>query len=161
MQTRAKKSGFTVIEVVTVLAIIVVVGVALFPSLRGRRSATELDLTARQMGALLREARERALLEASSTAWGVRFDNTATSTPFYALFAGAYDATTTVTRANLPARVRYASASVPAGSSREVLFALGTGRPAASTTIRLELTETAGSVTSTQITISRVGTISF
>ena len=154
------RKGFSLIELVLVVGAIAVIAAIVFPDLRGRRSVTELDLTTRAIGAVLREAQQNALLGASSSAWGVHFDNTDES-PFYALYAGTYTASSTDTRALLPKRLRFRATSVPPGESLDVLFSAGTGRAAQSYAIGIELNETAGSVTSTTITVSQSGNIQY
>ncbi len=154
------RKGFSLIELVVVIGVGLILGAIFIPNLQGRRGLTELNITSRQMVALLREAQTKALLESSSTAWGVHFENSTTS-PFYALFSGTYSTTTISTRALLPLRIRYASSSLAVGQSREVLFAQRTGKPSTSSTVTIELKNNIGSLTSSTISVSTAGAVSF
>jgi prepilin-type N-terminal cleavage/methylation domain-containing protein len=160
---RLDRSGYTLIEVLSVIAIVVVLGAVLLPSLRGNRAGKELTSTAQEAATLLREAQGKALSESSSTSWGVLFDNTVSSTPFFVLFSGtATSYATTTSRIILPSRVRYAISSVAVGTSTLITFAQGSGRTATTTSIRFELTEgTTGTATSATVMVNSFGAVSF
>lgn len=157
-------TGYSLIEVLTVLGFIVIMGLLLLPSLGSRRSGVELDLTTRGVASLLREAQSRAAIQASSSAWGVHIDNDANA-PFFALFADAYSTSTVTERKLLPKGIRFGTALLPIGSSTNILFLEGTGRPAApgGATVTLEFVGggQTGTVTSTSISVTSVGTITF
>jgi prepilin-type N-terminal cleavage/methylation domain-containing protein len=154
------RRGFTLIELILVIGIIVILGFLVLPNIIGRRSSSALQITAKELAATLREASARALAESSSSAWGVRVDNVVSSSPFFAEFAGTYSTSTVVVRISLPSGVKYATSSVPLGSALEILFGQGTGRPSATATINLIL-NSGGLVQSSSISVNSVGAVSY
>lgn len=160
MAQQSLQKGFSLIEIVIVLGVALILGAIFIPNLQGQRGVTELNITTKQMTALLREAQTKALLEASSTSWGVHFENS-TSSPFYALFSGTYTSSTVATRALLPQNVQYTTSSLPTGSVREIIFLQHTGRPASSSSIQIELKYKTGNLTTSTISVSTAGAVSF
>src|SRR3989344_8198221 len=79
------RRGFTIIEIMLVIGIIVALAVVGVLNLTGRRGQTEFDSTVRQISALLRDAQVRSVAQASDKGWGVHFENSTTTAPFYAL----------------------------------------------------------------------------
>lgn len=141
-------------EMVVGVAIVVVIGVVALSTLSGWRNRAGLESATQEIATLLREAQSRSMARASGVAWGVRFDNTSSSSPFFALFSVSYSTSTAQKRTLLPVGVRYAETSVPAGSSLDVTFAELTGVPSTSTTIMLEL---GGSGGGGSASVSRTG----
>ncbi|RJP45817.1 prepilin-type N-terminal cleavage/methylation domain-containing protein [Candidatus Parcubacteria bacterium] len=152
------RRGVTFIEILLVVAITAILAGVTVVNLLGKRSGLELQTTTRQIVALLREAQSNSINQASSTSWGVRFENGTSTAPFYALFFGAYATTTRSGYYRLPPNVRYATSSIPQGSSTNVLFSQITGFPLATTTVVLELLG-GGTVASSVIQVSRNGSI--
>jgi type II secretory pathway pseudopilin PulG len=158
------KRGFTAVELLIMLGFVVVLGIVIMPALLGRRSRIELDNTTRQIGSLLREAQSRSMAQASSTSWGVRFENSTTTAPFYALFATSYSTGTVIGYYRLPATVRFATSSIAQGSFLEIIFAQNTGLPSTSTSIILELRGGSGggpAIASSTVNVNTNGLISF
>ena len=133
------RRGTTVIELAIAVGIAVLIGVTVVLSLSGWRNRAGLDSATKQIAVLLREAQSRSMTRASGVAWGVHFDNTVSSTPFYALFSVSYSTSTEQKRTLLPSGVRFPETSVPAGTSLDIMFTELTGLPSTSTTIMLEL----------------------
>lgn len=135
-----RRSGFTLIELVIVAGLIAIIAIVSVLSLGGRKRRADLDTTAQQMVTLIRSAQTRAVSRQSSTAWGVRFDNSTTTRPFYALYASStYATSTVVTFFTLPTSVEYAPSSLALGATRDVLFAVGTSETATSTSFEIRL----------------------
>lgn len=153
----------TLMEVAVSLGIIIVISAALVLSLAGWRNRAGLDSATKQITTLLREAQSRSMTRASGVAWGVHFDNTSTSVPFYALFSTSYATSTALKRTRLPSGVMFSTSSVPAGASLDITFAELTGMPSASTTIILKLSGSGGGgmVSSTIIVNTSSGLISY
>jgi len=137
---REKNSGFTLIEMALVVGFTVIMGVVIIVSLSSRKSRVELDNTTKQIVTLLREAQSRAAAGEQNAVWGVHFENSTTTVPFYALFYGSYASSTTKGYWRLPVSLRFATSSVPEGSSTNVVFSQVSGLPTAQTSIGLELT---------------------
>lgn len=153
--------GFTLVEVVLVAAIITVLAIVIFPSLTSRRSYEDLNATTKKIMALLREAQSRSISQASSTSWGVHFENATTTSPFYALFSSSYSTSTTVGYYRLPPKVTYAP-SLAQGSSTDVTFAQITGLPSASSTsIILQLSPGGSVAANSIITVKSNGPITY
>lgn len=148
------KKGFTLIEILLTLGIIAVIAVVTTLNLAGNRNKTLLTDTARQIGALLREAQSDSMAQSKGASWGVHIDNVSSSVPYYSLF---YESSTsgsggpsyvdvTVGQYALPAGICYATSSVPAGSSLDIVFGQISGIPSASATIALQLMSAGGCV---------------
>ncbi len=66
--------GFTLIEVLIVLGLMVSISVGIVLNLSSYQSARNLDIDARQIVAVLRDAQSRAINREDDVAWEVRFD---------------------------------------------------------------------------------------
>ncbi|MEY4731196.1 MAG: hypothetical protein RL681_142 [Candidatus Parcubacteria bacterium] len=132
------RRGTTIIELAIAMGIMVLLSVLVILSLSGWRNRAGLDSATKQITVLLREAQSRSMTRASGVAWGVHFDNTASSTPFYALFSVSYSTSTAQKRTLLPTGVHFSNTSVPEGTSLNITFAELTGIPSTSTVIMLE-----------------------
>ena len=152
-------AGFTLVEILITVGLMVIISSASLLSLYGRRGKVDLDNTARQMAALLREAQSRAVSQASSSAWGVHFENSTSTTPFYAIFAGTYATTSRAGTHPLPSAVVYVSSSLAAGAVREVIFTRTTGAPSASTSVAIALRD--GLAQSSTVSVASSGLVSF
>ena len=151
--------GFTIIELVTTIGIIAILAAVATLSLLGRKGTTELSITAQQIATLLREAQSRAVSQASSTSWGVYFDNVAATSSFYAIFRGSsYSSSTEIGHHRLPPSVRYVPLSLPLGSTSSVFFASFTGAPNVPLSISVELFSGTASAT---ISVNALGAVSF
>ena len=128
------RHGYTLYEVLVVTGIIILIGLVAGLSLFGRRNQTDLETAAKSMTALLREAQSKAVAQAGGTAWGLHFENS--NPPYYALFSGsAYASTSSVGYYRLPATLIYATSTLAAGTSRDVVFNQLDGTTAATTFI--------------------------
>lgn len=156
---RTGKSGTTLFELMIVMAIIAAISLIGFLSLFGRKGATDLTNTTAQMASLLREARSRSVSQASSTSWGVHFDNTTSSSPFFSLFYGTYSANTRIGYYRLPSTLVYATSSIPSGSFAEVTFSQISGLASASTSVTVLLI--GGSFNSSTLNVASSGAVSF
>ncbi len=146
--------GFTLIEMMIVLAIIVIIGTTVTLNLFGNRSHADLTNTAKEIATTLRQAQSDSLSSEQGGAWGVHFDNTSSTQPYYSLVytsstnigggltggsSGSGFVITTVGQYNLPADVCYASSSIAIGSSTNIFFSEVSGAPSATATIVLDL----------------------
>lgn len=131
------RAGFSILETVLVLFVGAILAGILFSGLVGHRNRSELSNTARQVAATLREAKSKAGARASSTAWGVHFENSTSTYPFFTLFYGTYATSTRVGYYKLPASIAYVTSTLDTGSSTEVTFSQITGAPSASTSVSI------------------------
>jgi type II secretory pathway pseudopilin PulG len=129
----------SLIEMILVLALVGIVTGLLFINLAGRRSENDLRNTAAHVAALLREAQSRSVVQASSTSWGVHFENATTTAPFYALFHTAYSTSTRFNYFRLPQSVDYITSTLPDGAAKEIIFSEFTGTASAATSVRIYL----------------------
>jgi prepilin-type N-terminal cleavage/methylation domain-containing protein len=157
--SRSTKKGFTLMELMVTVTLIVVLVVVATLNLTGSRNKTNLDGTTRQIGALLREAQSNAMNDKQGVGWGIHLDNTGAA-PFYALFASSTYATSTIVgRYPLTAGIIYATATLPQGSAINITFTQITGIVSASTSITLYVAG-APSLSST-ISIASSGAVSY
>jgi|GEM_PF-2174985 len=121
------RRGFSLIELLLVTAITVIIAGSGFLLIGNRRALTDLDATTGVIVASLREAQQNAQASASSTAWGVRFDNAAGAASFSVFASSTYASSSVTSFSRLPAGIAYATSSLFVGSAREVVFGNGTG----------------------------------
>lgn len=140
LQLEQKKSGagFTLVELVVVIAIAVLLGGLAIPALRVAQKNSELEDAAQLLQSTLRLAQSRTLGAEAASQYGVFFD-TAASPDQYILFRGATYATRDVAADEprvLPQGVEISLITIP-GS--ETVFARVTGAVvnAGSVTLRL------------------------
>lgn len=153
--------GFTLIELAVVIAIVGIISVVAVANLFGRRGQVDLDNSTRQIVAVLREAQSRSINQEDNIVWGVHFDNTTTTSGFYSLFKDTYSAANTVSRYNLPNRVRFATSSITGGSTLDITFTKISGIPSTSTSIALQLGVSANNGTAASVSRDSSGQIFF
>ena len=156
-----ERNAFSLIEIVVVIAFVGIVSVVAVTALFGTRSRTELDSATKQIAAFLREAQSRATNQDENTVWGVHFDNSTSTTPFYALFKTSYSAANTISRFSLPSTVQFATSSVAQGGTLDITFTQLSGVPSTSTSIRVRQTRGTVVVASSTIVVGASGPISF
>ncbi|MBI2034047.1 MAG: hypothetical protein HYT13_03035 [Candidatus Liptonbacteria bacterium] len=128
MKQDSKNRGFSVIELVLVIGIIVVIGAFTLPNLLGRKSVNDLTNVVNQMSITLREAQSRAISQSGGVEWGVRFDNG--NPPYFAMFSTPiYDSTTRAIYNRLPQGIGYVTSTLDVNASISVIFNQITGRP--------------------------------
>ncbi len=153
------RNGFTLIELMVVLAIIAIISIVTAVSLFSARNTNNLTNAANEIGALLREAQSRSANQIQGAAWGVHFDNTNPSAPFYALFSGTYSTSTRVDFSPLPTNIIFNTTTLASGTSLNISFAQITGLPSTSTAITLDLAPNNSS--SSTISVSSAGLITY
>ncbi len=153
------KHGFTLVELLIVVALVAIIAVIGYMNLSGTRRGADVKNAARDMTALLREAQSRSSAQVQGAAWGVHFENSTATAPFYSIFYGAYSAGTRTGYYRLPGGVQYVSATLGAGSSTEIVFYQITGLP--SSTLSLNLLGVGGVGVNATITVATSGLVSY
>jgi len=141
-----------------VLFIGAILAAFLFTGLFGFQSRTEFEDTIKRVTATLREAQSRSLSRASSSVWGVHFENSTSTTPFYVLFYGTYTTSTRVGHYPLPKTVSYTTSSLGSGATKEITFAQITGLASTATSV---IIQTKSGSASTTISINASGAVSY
>lgn len=160
-----KKNGFTLIEVLIVLAISVILLTLTVINITGFRAGQSLEDEAKDVVVLLQTAQAKAVSQEDNSRFGVYFDNTAAG-PSYTLYrvdeakVGVVDMPV-VDEGSL--QVRFLSTGVafvhPASAtSTNIMFTKSTGAPSTSTLIVLELSD--DPTMQEIITVSATGLIS-
>ncbi len=148
---RNKDFGFTIVELLVVLALVAAIAVVAGINLFGNRNKTDLASATQDIVASLRQAQSNAMSQNQNTAWGVYFNNATNTTPFFALISSStYQTSTVAGQYPLPKSVLYDTATLASGASTTISFAQVTGFASASKTIRIYI----GSQSSLSSTIS-------
>ena len=146
--------GFTLIEIMIVLAITTMLGAVVFANLPGIRRERQIDLERDKIIAALQDARGRSIVQEDGLQWNVYFENAAES-DFYALFSGTnYGTGTTTEMIYLPSSIEF---NTPSATST-VSFSTRTGASASTTIIIVRTDNQAASRT---ITVNGNGTIDY
>jgi len=155
------KKGFTLIELITTIGILIVVGAITFASLGSRKSTTDITATDQQIWSLLRQAQVDAMEQEGNAAWGVHFANPSGTTPFYALFQTSYSTATVVGGLyRLPPTVAFVTSTLASGATLDIIFSSITGASSASTSIKLYMPKQNTAFSST-ISIASSGTVTY
>jgi prepilin-type N-terminal cleavage/methylation domain-containing protein len=155
--------GFSLTELLVVIALVAILGTVIFSNFYTRKGRSTLNLTTNQIVSILTEARNRAIAQDRDLAWGVYFENSTSTTPFYALFySNSYSTSTTIKKYTLPNLVFYDTSTIPLGGSSIVIFNKISGNlatSAATKTISLNLIQGNKILATSSISISAVGVI--
>ncbi|MBI5306408.1 type II secretion system protein [Candidatus Wolfebacteria bacterium] len=151
--------GFTLIELLIVISItaILAVGVSSF-NLFGYRNKQDLDLTAREIVVILRNAQDRSISQESGGNYGVYFDNIDANGAFYDLFNGASYSSGTIIK-KIPLKNNISFVIPQNGASSSVVFSPLSGIPVSSSTVAISLKSDI--LSSSTIIINSNGNISF
>jgi len=121
----AKKTGFTLVEIILVVAIVSVLSVIAISSYRSLIKNTEVDLTANNLIFDLKQAKANALSGVDNRRWGVRLVNSPTGIDYYELFSTPTNfsdpATVIESTDYFPATIYFTDPSDIAGT-KEIVF---------------------------------------
>ncbi len=136
ISSRTRRSGFTLIEILIVLAVTISLSVAGFLSLGGFRGKQTLDSVLQEVLAATRDTQNRSISQENGLGWNMRFVNSTTSDYRYEIFSGGAYASTSVQKLQiLRNNVRW-SEPFPS-STYDMKFAPINGRPAETKIISL------------------------
>ena len=158
----AHRSGFTLIELIVTIGIMIVLGGIALVDLSGRRATGDLTSTSAEAVAALRQAESDAAAQKNGLAWGVYFSNAASGSYFSLYEGSSYASSTVVSKTNFPNDVVFATSSIASGGGLDINFAQVTGTPSASATMELDLVIGTARIVaaSTTVTVNAVGGIS-
>lgn len=143
------EKGFTLIELIITLGIIVLLAGVGFLGILNYKNNQSVNSTAQGIARVLRNAQNRSLSQEGGSVWGVHFENPSSANDFYDLFHGVSYATSgLVSRAAFTSGVEFVLPS--SGSSSTVIFYSVTGLPDNPLIVKISLTA-APSVSSTII----------
>lgn len=155
------KKGFSLVELLVAITLIMILGAITFSNLYRRRNITNLNTVTNQIVALLNEARNRAINQDKDSSWGVYFEYPTSSPSFYVLFYSNYSTSTIVKRYLLPNYIYYRTSTIPLGGSLIITFNKISGDPSTTTNIYLDLYQGNSVITSSSININSLGRINY
>jgi type II secretory pathway pseudopilin PulG len=153
-------SGFTLIELIVTLGVFIVISGIVLVNITGQRTQTDINDVTEQIGATLRQAQSDSMAQENGVSWGVHFENSTGTSPFYALFYSSYSSSTIVGHYPLPASVAYNTSTFASGAMLDVIFSQVTGVSSVSTSIMLYMPKESAALSST-ISIASSGAISY
>lgn len=155
------RRGFSLVEIIIVIAIVTIFVAVIFSNFYNRRSYSNLKLTTHQIVSILQEARNKSIYRYQSNDWGVYFSNSTSVDPFYSLFYSYYSTSTTIKKYNLPVGISYSTSTIPLGGSSTIIFSQISG--AASTSTKIDLISLSGAnvVATSSIYINLNGIIDY
>lgn len=152
-----ESSGITLVELLIALSILAITASIGMMNLINYRNQRDLNITAQEIIAVLRNAQNRSIAQESGNRWGVHFKNLdSPNLDYYELFYGpSYASATIVSKINLRSNIGF---EIPSTSST-IIFTPITGLPNASTTVKIHLTSAPSS--SSTITVNSNGEIQY
>ena len=132
------KSAFTFIELLIVIGIVVILASVTIPNFFNYRSRLQIELTAKKITVVLRNAQDNSISQEGGSPWGVYFENPVAGTDFFALFSGtAYNPANVASKILLDSNIQFINPA--ANSSTTIIFSAVTGLPLASANIIISL----------------------
>ena len=151
-----KRSGFTLIELIIVMAITAIIIVGSYNIIGlNFKSQNELELSAREIVSVLRNAQDRSISQEDSGQWGVYFENSVSDSNFYFLYKGA--TTTFISKKILQSNIQFLDPSI--GNVKDISFNKMDGLPISPATVVISLKNNL--LASTTIIINSNGQIQY
>jgi prepilin-type N-terminal cleavage/methylation domain-containing protein len=117
------KKGFTLVELIVVIAVMIAAGIIAFVGLGSRKAESDLSFTTQEIATLLRQAQIDSMNQEGDVPWGVHFVNSTGTAPFYALFTTSYSTATVVgNQYRLPPDIAYTTSTLASGATLDVIF---------------------------------------
>jgi prepilin-type N-terminal cleavage/methylation domain-containing protein len=151
---RKAKKGFTMLELLIVIAITAILSVGAVSLYANQQKAKILDNTAQEIANYLRYAQQKSVSQEQGLQWGVHFDNPSSGSDFYALYTGTTYSSPIETK-YLPTGIIFTTPAT--GNSINISFNKLTGT---STSQSLVIQSTSSNATKT-ISVSSQGLITY
>lgn len=135
---RCQMSGFSLLEILLVIAILSIVATAISPFLFGGKTSIEVEEEAKKIAGVLKIGQNKAMTMENGSAWGVHFDNVTSSLPLYYLFEGNSYATGTSTNQYYLSSGIIFQAPI-AGTSTDAIFNKRTGNLSSNTSTTITI----------------------
>lgn len=119
--------GFTLIEILIVMAIVVIIGISVIPDFFKSSSLKDLGGAGDRIVAVLRDAQSRSLTAENQKVWGVKFDSANNNFSMSTFVSGAFEAPP-VTFASLKNSLKFIDPALPSGV-KQIVFSSLTGKP--------------------------------
>ena len=151
------KNGFSLLELLLVLAILTILGTVVFSSFIGYQTVVEADEEANRIRSLLRSAQGKSINGEDNSQWGVHFANPSGASPFYELFEGSSYPGTIKEMIYLSSRFVFTSPAI--GNTQDILFQKRSGKSTGSMTITISIAPAAGQNQARSISVTSEGNI--
>ena len=158
LKANQANTGFSLIEVITALAILVIMGSVAFLGLYNYRLRRGLEWDVQKISAAIREARNRSVTQLDGNQWGVHFENPTSTPDFYQVFFGASYATGTPTGNRITLNNGIVFLNPSSSSSEDIIFSKVSGLPVSAISVAIGLISGSASTT---INIDGQGKVSY
>ncbi len=109
--------GFTLIEILIVIGVIAILATIGTLSLGNQKKYKDLDLTKKEIVAVLRDAQQKSITAEEGARWGVRFTNVASGADYYEVFKVLSGVTTIVSQKPLKSSIKFSQFAVESGGT--------------------------------------------
>ena len=131
--------GFTLVELVIVVAITVAIGAAVFVNAWDFFASRNVDLSLDEIAAAIRETQKRAVTQDTGAAWGIRFTNGTSTVDRYEVATGtSYSASSVSKTYTFRRDVEFSEPT--AGTSTDIFFSAISGKTSANKIISVVAT---------------------
>lgn len=126
MSQMNKKNGFTLIEMIIVIALMAILALTAIPVITGYQTDAKLASTASRIISTLRYSQNKSIVGEGTSTWGVHFDTT--SSHFFSIFQGSsYASGTNTEPVYLTDGVSLSNISITGGGN-DIIFTRLTGK---------------------------------
>lgn len=127
------RQGFTLFEVLIVIAVMIIVASIGMLNLGGYRNIQDLESDAKLIVSFMRDAQQRAIAQEEDSQWGVNFDNKSLEIGYFEVYKGtAYSAGVVYIHKSLHQEIEFTTPT--RGSAAEISFKKITGESNDTTT---------------------------
>jgi prepilin-type N-terminal cleavage/methylation domain-containing protein len=96
MNHNSPQSGFTLIELIIVIAIGAILSTVGFLSFSSYKNKKDIEFSLNEVSSVVKEIRDRSITQEDGKAWGVRFNSSSTAVDSYEIFYGSSYSTSSV-----------------------------------------------------------------
>lgn len=149
--------GFTLLEILLVVGILVVISTISFSTYTGYRTNVEAGEEINKIRSILRNAQGKAIVFEQNSQWGVRFSNPVAGDPIYELFRGSSYPGTIQETVYLSSRFLFLAPT--SGAVQDIIFEKRSGKSTNASTITISIGPRSGTLPIMNLTITREGKI--